>query len=1096
MDRSLAMLATMGGRRAVWRWLVAAFAAGVVIGAPADVAVAAPLTPRTGDYPAATFVSEQLTDHTTLGVNVANGNLLVSASDLEIRGTGLDLLVGRAYNSLSSVSGAVGSRWNMSTGQDVRFFEELDGSVTLYGSSGTVLSFTRRADGTFVSPLGLHVTLTFVSAAAGFELADDLSGEISTFTSSGPGTFGRLTSQRDRYNNKITFAYDNGGRLLSMTDTRGRVVNVTPGGSGQIAALTDATGRSVQYRYGSSNRLSSVTDTGGKSTAYGYDGSGRLSSITTAAGRVTKVNYDARGWVASIVRTTDAAHTSGPTTTFAFGSGAPCATGESRAVVSDPDAATATGHTTTYCSDGSDRVVSVTDSSGAKTSLTYASTGDVSAVKRPRGGVTNYGFDDAARDLLCIQRGVSIVQSCQTATGGLKTTLAYANTDALTRHLATTLTDASRHSTLFCYNGSTPACGSPSGPAGSLQSTSNQLVAQSVRRYSYNAKGNPTVATDATGIPTTYGYDAAGDNLISATPNSLGVGNHSVTYDALTRPRTVTDGKGHTATYGYDALDRLTSVAYAPGGPTVSYAYNADGDLTTLTDPSGVTTYVVDQLGRLTAENFPGGTSNAYTYDAADNLKSVTDDGGTTSYAYNGLNQLTAVSEPGATQATTFTYDADGQRTQIKYPSGVSVNTSYDPFTGNITSVSNQGPAGNVLKSFSLFYTSAVANGDLPRFVLDEAQNTTVYTYDALNRVTSTSTNGPNPSRFRYDLDGEGRFTFVTSSNSLEITQGITEAEEYSRDSAGLICGRFFSNWPKNLTPIPTGGPCHAPDSPTSPDGTPSIHRTLDFHDVNGNDVNTLGQQYTYNSADQPTSVGVWTLGGAPQQLAYRGAGQSQLIRDGALTIQNNSLGISARGQTHYARATDGTLLTERTPSGAFNYLYDATGSVIALANSTGTVTTRYTYDAYGHPDNDTSNGNENPFASEGVYSLGVGGSGVVCKASQQTDEGPIEASDGLRLTQPYGVWPYKTLTSDLKGTGLQAHHLIEKRFADLLGQSPRDMASVAVTKAEHQVFTNAWRRVIPYGDGTLEATRAEVEATAGRIYANHPEIRRALGLP
>ena len=57
-------------------------------------------------------------------------------------------------------------------------------------------------------------------------------------------------------------------------------------------------------------------------------------------------------------------------------------------------------------------------------------------------------------------------------------------------------------------------------------------------------------------------------------------------------------------------------------------------------------------------------------------------------------------------------------------------------------------------------------------------------------------------------------------------------------------------------------------------------------------------------------------------------------------------------------------------------------------------------------------------------------------------------------------------------------------------------MASVAVTKAEHQVFTNAWRREIVYGDGTQLATRAQVEAAASRIYANHPQIRKALGLP
>ena len=65
-----------------------------------------------------------------------------------------------------------------------------------------------------------------------------------------------------------------------------------------------------------------------------------------------------------------------------------------------------------------------------------------------------------------------------------------------------------------------------------------------------------------------------------------------------------------------------------------------------------------------------------------------------------------------------------------------------------------------------------------------------------------------------------------------------------------------------------------------------------------------------------------------------------------------------------------------------------------------------------------------------------------------------------------------------------------------VMGQNVRDMASVAVTKAEHQVFTNAWRAQIPWGaGGTGMATRAQVEAAARRIYADYPEILLALGL-
>jgi hypothetical protein len=53
----------------------------------------------------------------------------------------------------------------------------------------------------------------------------------------------------------------------------------------------------------------------------------------------------------------------------------------------------------------------------------------------------------------------------------------------------------------------------------------------------------------------------------------------------------------------------------------------------------------------------------------------------------------------------------------------------------------------------------------------------------------------------------------------------------------------------------------------------------------------------------------------------------------------------------------------------------------------------------------------------------------------------------------------------------------------------------VAVTQAEDQAFTNAWRQAFPYGAGTQAATREAVMREAARIYADHPAILQALGL-
>ncbi|WP_299244098.1 hypothetical protein [uncultured Aquimarina sp.] len=61
-------------------------------------------------------------------------------------------------------------------------------------------------------------------------------------------------------------------------------------------------------------------------------------------------------------------------------------------------------------------------------------------------------------------------------------------------------------------------------------------------------------------------------------------------------------------------------------------------------------------------------------------------------------------------------------------------------------------------------------------------------------------------------------------------------------------------------------------------------------------------------------------------------------------------------------------------------------------------------------------------------------------------------------------------------------------------------MASIALTKAELQIFTNAWRKLIPYANSkatttTANATTNDIYNAAREIYKNFPEILKVLGL-
>ncbi len=925
--------------------------------------------PPTGNYPQATFAGQALTDRSGLGVNVSNGNLLVENDDLGIAGTGLDLEIGHVYNSLSESVGSLGRGWGTSASEDVRIRVEAGGSVVFHDRTGAVLTFSVRGDGTFESPPGLRATLRRTSPGV-HELAWHETGERLVFASYGHQGWGLLIAHRDRYANTIRFGYI-ADKLESITDTQGRVVAAGRDGSGRLVRLTDPTGRSVRYAYDAAGRLATYTDAAGRETLYGYDSAGRLSRVTTPGGRVTLITYDAQRRVASVVRATDSAGTTGPTTRFAYGSGSPCSAGETKTVVSDPLAASAGGHTSTYCSDARGRVTRASDSAGKATTVTYGATGDVASVRRPLGGVDNYGWDPVTRNLLCVQRGATSVGSCETSGGGLKTTFAYASSDALTRHFPTRVTDPQGNSVTVCYNGATPSCGAASGPAGSVQSVTNGLPSQNVSRFSYDSRGNTTSAVDARGFATSYGYDAAGNLTRMTPPAGAGLGAWGASPDALSRPRLVTDGKGQTATYTYDGLDRPTRLAY-PGGLAFGWGYDRDGNTTSLSDPSGTSTYSYDRLGRLDVEQFPGGTSNSYGYDAASNLTRLTDGGGTTTYAYDGLNRLRSLEEPGAPGATSFAYNADGARTQIAYPSGVTVVFGFDLPTGRVTSVSNTAPDdgtggggppttdGRVLRSFSYGYRDPSGRDtELFQTVTDERGNRTTNTYDAAGRLTQALTSGgPDPSSFSYIFDGEGNRTRETSNHGSGA-----KTTSWAYDSAGLPCWRADG--------------VYQPDCASEP-----VDRTLRVysHDPNGSDLNNTNQRFTYNAAGQAATIK--TDLGTTSTLAYRGPGQAQLTRDGTYTVGHNLLGIASRGEERYTRTEDGTLLSRRGPAGRRDYLYDGQGSVVGLANGNGDLTTSYDYDPYGHPPNLTSLGDPNPFGYLAEYMVDVATAGVQCKGA------------------------------------------------------------------------------------------------------------------
>src|ERR1035437_1427607 len=280
------------------------------------------------------------------------------------------------------------------------------------------------------------------------------------------------------------------------------------------------------------------------------------------------------------------------------------------------------------------------------------------------------------------------------------------------------------------------------------------------------------------------------------------------------------------------------------------------------------------------------------------------------SYTYDANNNVVDVVEPGGTKTncgtlgtlcTLFGYDNGNRPKSVSYPNGVTVTIVYNT-PGQETSVTAK-LGSTVLVSRSYTYVNGTNNVGLRQTVADQAGNNTAYTYDLLNRLKTAVTTGPAASSYSYGYDNAGNRTSVTA-NGVNTT--------YTYNAADELTNTGFT------------------------------------YDANGNLTAKPGQTYAYNSLNQTTSI---TTAGSPIAMAYADIGQSERTSSGSSSFLTGLLGMTRQsgGSTlAFTRTPGGSLVSMRSGSNHFYYIFDALGSVIALTDGSGAIAASYTYDPYG----------------------------------------------------------------------------------------------------------------------------------------------------
>ncbi len=326
-------------------------------------------------------------------------------------------------------------------------------------------------------------------------------------------------------------------------------------------------------------------------------------------------------------------------------------------------------------------------------------------------------------------------------------------------------------------------------------------------------------------------YNWGGLNQTKQRYNSLGGTQWLTTtrtYDVYGNPKTLTDPKGNMTSYGYSFKyfsAYLTSLnqTVVPGGTLLStrYGYNFTmGTMLNSTDPNGYTiTYKYDILGRPARVTYQNGNFAAYTYNDASNYANTTNENGwLTQQKYDGLGRLLVTyrflnGKPYSNE--TRTYDWQNHVISIKDPLGNKVTYQYDSM-GRVTLVTKPD-----LNTTSITYndlgswvrttdengvgqckisdrlgrllsvvenaTTICGGGIVSNYYYDEVGNlakitsatvqSTTYSYDNLNRLTSTTYPDGTTEKYGYD----------TSDNLVQKTDKNNVQTNYSYDSINRL---------------------------------------------------------------------------------------------------------------------------------------------------------------------------------------------------------------------------------------------------------------------------------------------------------------------
>ncbi|GEM_PF-2529828 len=465
---------------------------------------------------------------------------------------------------------------------------------------------------------------------------------------------GRKTSETDPEGNTTQYEYDVAGRNTAVIDALGQRTEFSYDLVGNLVSRLDARGNRTEYAYDALDRLTETRYPDGSRETVSYDPSGNVTAEVDRLGRTKSYTYDPNDNLLSV---TDI---DGQVTTFAYDAN------NNRIAQTD-----ANGHTTRMEYDASDRLIEKRYPDGSSERYEYDAGGRVARTVLPDGKFIDASYDGFGRPTGHNLNGEATESFTYDGAGRLTQAVNLWGTVDYSYDLDGRIEEIRSeggHLVRYTYD----LAGNRTSISTQLAGQSERITAYSydvlnrlesvvepdgdTTAYTYDPVGNVASITYPSGVVSTFTYDVV--NQLTRIEHRQGatiLASYDYTLDVGGRRLRVDHANSESVSYSYDSADRLLQETHRDAGNVVIYEQ----------------TFTYDAVGNRLTQRITGQAQTVLAYDSADKLLSS----GATSFAYDANGRLTSKSAPQGT--VSYAYDVEGQLLRVTTSAGT-VTYAYD----------------------------------------------------------------------------------------------------------------------------------------------------------------------------------------------------------------------------------------------------------------------------------------------------------------------------------------------------------------------------------------------------------------------------------